>query len=56
VRGVRRHAERLYIVLLAELLGLKRVVALMAVKNKQPARAYNASLRIGVRVLQPGNA
>jgi hypothetical protein len=48
---VRRHAERINIVLLVVLLELKRVVALIAVKDRQPARAYNASLRIGVKVL-----
>jgi hypothetical protein len=48
---VRRHAERVDIVLLADLLELKRVVALMAIKDKQPTRSYCTSLCISVEVL-----
>ena len=55
MRGVRRHAERIDIVLLAKLLKLKRLVALMAIKNKQLISAYNTRLRVGVKVLQLGN-
>ena len=48
---MRRHTERIDIVLLAELLKLKQLMALMAINNKQAMRAYSTSLRVSVEVL-----
>jgi hypothetical protein len=49
---VRRYAERIDIALLAELLELKRVMALMAIKDKQVTRSYCTRLCMSVKVLK----
>jgi hypothetical protein len=53
---VRQHAERVDIILLAELLKLKRVVALMAIKDKQLARPNHLAICMLNEVLQPLNS
>jgi hypothetical protein len=48
---VRRHADSNNLVLLIVLLECERVVALIAVNNKEPISAYNPPLCILIKVL-----
>jgi hypothetical protein len=51
VRRVGRHAESNNLVLLTVLLEIKRVVALIAVDNKQLISAYNSPFCMLIKVL-----
>jgi hypothetical protein len=48
---VKQHTQRVDIVLLAELLKFRRVVALMAIKNKQPTHSHYLALCMLDKVL-----
>ena len=50
---MRRHAESNYLALFTEVLEGKRVIALMAVNNKELVGSSCTTLRIGVEMLQP---
>jgi hypothetical protein len=50
---VQRHADSNNLIILIVLLEIERVVALMAVNNKEPISAYNPLLYILIKVLQP---
>jgi hypothetical protein len=54
MRGMWRHTDRNNLAFLTEILELKRLVALMAVNNKQLVTAYCTSLCMLDEVLQPG--
>ena len=48
-----RHAKGDCVVILAEILERKRVVALVTVQNQQPVPTYSAVFSMGNKVLQP---
>jgi hypothetical protein len=50
---MRRHAERDDVVLLAIELEFRRVVALVAVEDQQPAFAFYTKYYVAVKVLDP---
>jgi hypothetical protein len=50
---VRRHTDSNNLILLTVLLECERVVALIAVDNKEPISAYNPLLYMLIKVLQP---
>jgi len=51
---MRRHIESYYLVLLAEILEGKRLIALVAIDNKQHVATYPSPLYLLNEVLQPG--
>jgi hypothetical protein len=53
---VRGHTESEDIILLAELLKLKRLMTLMAIKDKQPANSNCLALCMLDKVLKPLNS
>ena len=52
---MRRYAESNNIILLADLLEFKQDMALVAINNQQPMRAYGAIFGMYIKMLQLGN-
>ena len=55
MRQMRRHVKSNNIILLADRLEFKQVVALIAINYKQAIDAYSINLCVGIKMLQPFN-